>query len=57
MRLYQTISVGGMDGGCNAFDTTAWYQSYRTTYSQNDKFPQITRSDGLIGTNPCSNAT
>ena len=30
---------------------------HRTTFSQKEKGPQFTRPDGLIGKNPCRNAT
>ena len=47
-------------GGCNAFDTTTCVSIllyHRTTYSQKEKGPLFTRPDGLIGKNPCRNAT
>ena len=47
-------------GGCNAFDTTTWYRTYYTIVPltpKKEKGPQITRPDGLIGKNPCRNAT
>ena len=42
----------------NAFDKLFWcLGSESTNYSQKEKFPQITRPDGLIEKNPCNNAT
>ena len=45
--------------GCNAFDSNAWNRSYYTIVPLTPKGeePKITRPDGLIGKNPCRNAT
>ena len=42
----------------NAFDSTAWNRSYTIVpLTPKREEPKITRPDGLIGKNPCRNAT